>query len=86
MENSKIISTTEANYDEKVRKFVPSIRLGAGVNLAIIKYLNFYISGLIEIRPNSYFYVVKNYSKITRGIKLGVKLVLNGKSLWSTRK
>lgn len=76
------ISIIEVDYKDKVRKFVPSMRLGAGVNFAVLKFINFYISSMIEIRPSSYFYDVKNYSIITRGVKIGAKLVLGGKSLW----
>lgn len=80
--NNSIVSSSNVSIDDEVRKFVPSLRLGTGFNVALIKYINFYISWFIEVRPNSYYYDVKNYSKITRGIKLGTKFVLGGKSIF----
>jgi hypothetical protein len=79
--NNIIVSSSNVSIDDEVRKFVPSLRLGTGFNVALIKYVNFYISWFIEVRPNSYYYDVRNYSKITRGIKLGTKFVLGGKSI-----
>ena len=79
--NEKIISSTNANIGEKVRKFVPSLRLSSGFNAALFKYINFYISLFIEIRQNSYYYDVQNYAKVTKGLKLGIKFVLGGKSI-----
>jgi len=77
-----IVSSSNISIDDEVRKFVPSIRLGTGLNVALVKYVNIYISWFIEVRPNSYYYDIQNYSKITRGMKLGAKFVLGGKSIF----